>query len=112
MENNKLTRFEDLITVRLKEIDVEDQNTRQDRATVVLDQQSVGRLSRMDAMQQQAMANATHQRRLQEKSRLQAALQRITAGEFGYCADCGGDIPDARLDLNPAVQLCIGCARG
>ena len=112
MENNKLTRFEDLITVRLKEIDVEDQNTRQDRATVVLDQQSVGRLSRMDAMQQQAMANATHQRRLQEKSRLQAALQRITAGEFGYCADCGDDIPDARLDLNPAVQLCIGCARG
>ncbi len=100
------------IADRLSELDVEDVNTSGDRATVVLDQQSVGRLSRMDAIQQQAMANATHQRRQQERMRLNAALVRIDAGEFGYCLDCGDDISPKRLDLDPTATRCISCARG
>ena len=97
---------------RLAELDAEDTATKTDRATVTLDQQSVGRLSRMDAMQQQAMANATHQRRQQERSRLNAALARIKTDEFGICIDCGDDIAPKRLEANPTVLLCINCARG
>jgi RNA polymerase-binding transcription factor len=96
---------------RLSELEAEDKSTSQDRATVTLDQQSVGRLSRMDALQQQAMANATHQRRQNERIRLKAALKRLAEGEYGYCLDCGDDISPKRLDLDPTVALCITCAQ-
>jgi len=82
------------------------------RDTVTLDQTSVGRLSRMDAMQQQAMANATSGRRKAEIAQAKAALQRISDGEFGYCAECGDDIARKRLDHNPSAATCITCARG
>lgn len=82
-----------------------------DRAPVQLDQQSVGRLSRIDAMQVQAMALATEQRRKAELARVQAALVRLDSDDFGYCEICGEEIAAARLEHNPAVTTCIGCAR-
>lgn len=82
------------------------------RDTVTLDQQSVGRLSRMDAMQQQAMAQATHARRQQMRARIAAALERIDAGEFGWCEACGEAIPERRLALDPTLTRCVGCAAG
>ncbi|MEB8388619.1 TraR/DksA family transcriptional regulator [Rhodobacteraceae bacterium KMM 6894] len=81
------------------------------QAIVTLDQQAVGRLSRMDALQDQAMAKAQANRRAVQRKRLEAALARIEDGEFGYCEDCGDDIAPARLELDPAAQLCISCAR-
>jgi len=81
------------------------------RQTVALDQQSVGRLSRMDAMQQQQMANAEARRREQELLRVNAALMRMDyADEYGYCLSCGEDIPFKRLEIDPAAHLCVGCA--
>ncbi len=97
------------MTKRLTALEREDNETVSTRATVTLDQQSVGRLSRMDALQQQAMANATHQRRQQEKLRLRAALDRIAQGEFGYCTDCGETISEERLGLDPSLARCMDC---
>lgn len=82
----------------------------QARAPVQLDQQAVGRLSRMDAMQQQAMAQAEEGRRRIQCLRLQAALRRLDAGEYGDCLDCGEAIAPARLHLDPAAERCIVCA--
>ena len=79
---------------------------------VELDQQAVGRLSRMDALQNQAMAKAQQARRDQQVRRLQAALIRIDGGEFGYCEDCGDKIPHGRLDLDLAASKCVSCASG
>ena len=81
------------------------------RATVELDQTRVGRLSRMDALQQQAMALESNRRRTVELSRIEAALKRIDDGEYGYCLECGGEIATKRLDLDPTAPLCITCAR-
>lgn len=81
-----------------------------ERSPVTLDQASVGRLSRMDAMQQQAMALAAQQRRQTELARINAALLRIERDEFGYCLSCGDEIAEARLAHNPAVTTCIACA--
>ena len=80
------------------------------RAPVELDQQSVGRLSRMDAMQVQAMAKETERRRQGRIEALQAALKRIDGEEFGFCIACGEAIAEKRLDLDPAVSTCIDCA--
>ncbi|MBK5934241.1 TraR/DksA family transcriptional regulator [Rhodovulum imhoffii] len=77
---------------------------------VTLDQQSVGRLSRMDAMQQQAMAKATQARRKTQVRRIQAALTRLKEEEFGYCSECGEKIALARLEFDPTIPTCIGCA--
>ncbi|HSM42296.1 MAG TPA: TraR/DksA family transcriptional regulator [Afifellaceae bacterium] len=82
-----------------------------DRAPVELDQQAVGRLSRMDAMQRQAMAEASERARALEVQKIVAALHRIEDGEYGYCVECGEEISHKRLEIDPAASHCIGCAR-
>ncbi|MCG5536076.1 TraR/DksA family transcriptional regulator [Ectothiorhodospira mobilis] len=78
--------------------------------TVELDQSRTGRLSRMDALQGQAMARATEARAVERLRRIQAALRRMEAGEYGECVDCGESIARGRLEANPAVTRCIHCA--
>jgi len=80
------------------------------RATVALDQQAVGRLSRMDAMQAQAMAKAAGQRREVSLRRITQALKRVDDGEFGACEKCDEPINPKRLDFDPTATLCIACA--
>ncbi|MDN3521791.1 TraR/DksA family transcriptional regulator [Halomonas ramblicola] len=80
------------------------------RDTVMLDQTSVGRLSRMDALQGQAMAKAEEQRRQLALKRITAALTRIERGEYGECIECGEWIGRARLEWDPLVLKCIDCA--
>ena len=77
---------------------------------VELDQTRVGRLSRMDAMQAQAMSIETGRRRRQKLLQIDAALKRIEADDYGFCQECGEDIAPARLEVDPAVLLCINCA--
>ncbi len=112
MNESKQHAFRELILSRLSELEQEDALGEAGQATVQLDQQAVGRLSRMDAIQNQAMAKAQAARRIGEASRLRAALVRIDEGEFGFCEDCGDDIAPKRLELDPAAAKCIGCARG
>ncbi|MGV2184017.1 TraR/DksA family transcriptional regulator [Rhizobium rhizogenes] len=80
------------------------------RAPVVLDQQSVGRLSRMDAMQSQAMAQDITRRRQHRKVAIERALSRIRDGEFGYCVECGEPIAVRRLEIDPTFEACVRCA--
>lgn len=79
------------------------------RKVVELDQQSVGRLSRQDALQQQAMAKAQEQLRQRELQRIEQAMQRLEEGEYGYCLQCGEEIATARLAIDPMAELCINC---
>lgn len=84
--------------------------SREYRAPVELDQQSVGRLSRMDAMQQQAMAQDITRRRQHRKLAIERALSRISDSEFGYCAGCGEPIAVRRLEIDPTFEACVRCA--
>ena len=79
-------------------------------AIVELDQAKVGRLSRMDAMQAQAMAQASGHRRDANLRRIAAALQRLDDGSYGICLECDEPINPKRLDFDPATPLCINCA--
>lgn len=74
---------------------------------VVLDQTSVGRLSRMDALQAQAMALETQRRRQLEIQKINAALKRMEDGEYGYCIKTGEEIPLQRLELDPAAATIV-----
>jgi DnaK suppressor protein len=41
--------------------------------------------------------------------KIREALDRIDAGEFGECEDCGDQIGEARLKARPVTTLCIEC---
>ena len=79
-------------------------------AIVELDQSKVGRLSRMDAMQAQAMSKASAERREQMLRRIDAALVRVENDDYGICQECGEPINPKRLEFDPTVTLCIDCA--
>mgnify|MGYP001811882603 CR=1 FL=1 len=79
-------------------------------AVVELDQSKVGRLSRMDAMQAQAMAQASGQRREAMLRSIDAALRRIDDGSYGLCVDCEEPINPRRLEFDPTVLRCVDCA--
>lgn len=80
-----------------------------DAEVVELDQSRQGRLSRMDAMQQQAMAVAkrsTYQKQLRE---VLLAVKRMEEGDYGFCELCDAPIPFARLQIRPEAKLCLSC---
>lgn len=112
MDEQRMAEFRHRIEALLAELQDEDTRGQSGQATVELDQQAIGRLSRMDALQNQAMAKAGHARRNAQRTRLKAALGRIDEGEFGYCEDCGDEIGLGRLELDPAATRCISCANG
>ncbi|MDA7963427.1 TraR/DksA C4-type zinc finger protein [Ruegeria sp.] len=112
MNETDLQHFTRRIHDRLAELAAQSASGQAAQSVVELDQQAIGRLSRMDALQNQAMAKAQQVRRDQEVRRLQAALARMEEGEFGYCEDCGDPIPRGRLDLDLAASKCVSCASG
>ncbi len=76
---------------------------------VELDQQSIGRVSRIDAIQQQQMAIASLAQAEQQFKAIEKALARIADGDYGYCAQCGEPIAFQRLQVQPTANLCIDC---
>lgn len=108
--NIKLGNIREFLGLRRKELLDLIINGMETRTDIVLDPQRYGRLSRMDAIQQQAMDDETARRRDVELTRIDAALQRIDAGDFGYCTACDQPIALRRLENDPANPLCIGCA--
>ena len=99
------------LLARRAELEELSNQTDDERATVMLDQQSVGRLNRMDALQRQQMAKETFRRRQLELAKTEAALKRLEEGEYGWCADCGSEISARRLDVDLTAHLCIDCAK-
>ncbi|MEE9318293.1 MAG: TraR/DksA family transcriptional regulator [Rhodospirillales bacterium] len=93
-----------------EEIEELSEVTEEARQPVELDQTMVGRLSRMDALQTQAMQLETERRRGIEIRRIDAAIKRMDEGEFGHCVSCGVDIEPKRLENDPTTPTCFDCA--
>ncbi len=77
--------------------------------TVQLDQSRVGRLSRMDALQQQAMARAGQEQLTSRLLVVKRALVALQTGDYGFCEECGGSIDSARLQARPESLYCLRC---
>jgi DnaK suppressor protein len=92
------------------EIEAHSAMSAESRKPVELDQVSVGRLSRMDAMQQQAMAEAGERARMRDLVRIEMAERLIASGDYGFCEECGEEIPDKRLAIDPMATRCVKCA--
>ena len=71
--------------------------------------QPIGRISRVDAMQQQSMVKATregHRRRLDQ---VRLALAALEDDEYGLCRRCEEPIGFKRLKAKPETPLCVAC---
>ena len=105
------TNFKKMLLSELQDITNISLKTVKDRAPVELDQQAIGRLSRMDAMHQQSMDTAKEARRIERIRLIKVALKRLEEGNYGYCLNCDEPISNGRLKLDPTFSLCIECAK-
>ena len=78
--------------------------------TVHLDQTAVGRISRIDAIQQQQMALAEKRRGALQAKQVDRALKAMDEGSYGECARCGELIARRRLAVRPEAPFCMTCA--
>ena len=109
MKSTETKKFNIQLISLQNELKALQESSRDSTKPVELDQSRVGRLSRMDEMQGQQMAQASARRRQQQLTMIDGALRRIESGEFGICCICGEEIDSRRLAANPITTRCIGC---
>ena len=105
-------KFRKLLLAEKEDILSLEESGQESTQTVELDQTTVGRLSRMDAMQQQQMALASERQKKIRLDVIDRALKRIDDGDYGYCTSCDEGIPEKRLELDPATAICVKCLSG
>ena len=111
MGNLDLDWFRNQLVAKQSELSSLREMSAQSRETVTLDQSSVGRVSRIDAIQQQEIALAAERNRERELQRIKSALLKLDQGDYGYCVTCGEDIAEKRLRVDPAIPTCVDCAK-
>jgi DnaK suppressor protein len=109
MNQNDIQKFKKQLLDKQDDLRVLKKSLKQSAATVVLDQNSVGRLSRMDAMQAQQMAIESARCNDSNLLKLKAALIRIENDNYGYCEVCDEEIILGRLSIDPTVRNCVFC---
>lgn len=105
-----LTAMREKLSGLREDLDAVSATADESSQVVELDQARVGRLSRMDAMQAQAMSQASGRRREMMLEQIAAALGRIDNGDYGNCRSCEESINRKRLEFDPTAILCIDCA--
>lgn len=109
MNESEKARFRDKLKTLLSEIE-EYLEKSKDSAEAVSPDKGLGRLSRMEAMQDQQMVLELRRRRKRRKLEVINALTRLENDTFGRCIFCGGEISQNRLDAFPEVHTCVSCA--
>ena len=97
----------DLIRLR-EELQRQLEASREGVRPVDLDE-PIGRLTRMDAIQQQKRAEATRRDTQLRALQVNAALQRYDAGDYGFCVACEEPVGFARLKATPEATSCVDC---
>ena len=106
---DELIELEVLITEEIEKLNERSKESADERETISPDV-SIGRLSRLDAMQIQEIAKEGERRRQERLPRLEYALDLIDTGDYGKCERCGEWIAFARLKEQPETPLCSNCA--
>ncbi|MEX0891242.1 MAG: TraR/DksA family transcriptional regulator [Gemmatimonadota bacterium] len=77
---------------------------------VVLDQSAVGRLSRIDSLQNQGLTRNLQEREQAKLGQVVTAMRRMADDTYGVCVECAGPIPFERLQVFPETPTCAACA--
>jgi DnaK suppressor protein len=109
MTPERLNHFRERLQLLEREIQSDLDASKEASGVVELDT-SIGRLSRMDAMQNQQMALELRRRQEQQLQRIDNALKRIDQNRYGLCGRCKQPIAEERLEISPDVVMCVRCA--
>ena len=109
MTPERLSHFRDRLLALEKEIQATLEASKEASGVVELDT-AIGRLSRMDAMQNQQMALELRRRQENQLLRIKNALKRMDQGQYGLCGKCKKPIAEERLEVSPDVVMCVRCA--
>lgn len=71
---------------------------------------AIGRVSRMDAINNKSVNDAALRTAEERQRKLFAVLENVKNKDFGICRACHNPIPDARLLIRPESSLCVNCA--
>jgi len=93
----------------IQELDESLRGTAEASKPVELDQPAIGRVSRIDAIQQQKMLEANREAQQSRLALARSALRRFDEDEYGDCQRCGEEIAFARLEARPESLYCIEC---
>ena len=110
MNTQRRKEFEKLIAEEI----VKTEKTVADYSQMVIPEppdSAIGRVSRMDAINNRSVAEAGLRQAQDKLNKLQFALSKVDTDEFGICRRCGGDIPLGRLALMPQSLYCVNCAK-
>lgn len=72
---------------------------------------AIGRISRMDAINNRSVNEATLRQTEQSLIKLNKALQDIDLPNFGQCKKCGNEIQLGRLKFRPQSIFCMNCVQ-
>ena len=109
LSNEQLNELRaDLIALRV-ELSGLLQRSKHAAKPVTLDQQAIGRVSRIDAIQQQKMVQANRHRQQLRLTQVGAALKAMDHDEYGWCRRCEEPIGWARLKVKPETRICLQC---
>ena len=106
----QLRRLEDELGRALAKLEASMRTTGEALKPVKLDQTAVGRLSRIDTLQNQGLTRNLREREEAKLGQIATAFQRLEAGTYGVCVECGGDIPFGRLEVFPETPTCTPCS--
>lgn len=109
LSTGNLQQLRDLLLQSQSELEQQLNISRMAAGVVKLDQTTVGRVSRVDAMQQQSMAVSTREMALKRLKKVKLALKNLEEECYGYCERCDEDIPVKRLLAQPEANLCLIC---
>ena len=83
----------------------------EDMAKPVAPENSIGRVSRMDAINNKSVNDAALRKAETKLNGLKSALDRLQDSDFGLCVRCNNEIPLGRILLMPHARTCVNCAR-
>ena len=82
----------------------------EDAAAAVEPDKGLGRLSRMEAMQDQQLVMEMRRRKKRQLAEVKSAILRLEMGNYGTCIFCGKEISPERLAAAPEIQTCMSCS--
>ena len=109
LTESELTELRDELERQLGKLERSMTVTDEALKTVELDQSAVGRLSRIDSLQNQGLAKGLREREMVSLALIQEAMRRLDAGTYGLCTECGGEVGVGRLFVFPESATCEPC---
>ena len=109
MEHSEKEKYLTLLQESLAEVEGYLKSS-EDAAAAVAPDKGLGRLSRMEAMQDQQLVMEMRRRKKRQLAEIKSAISKLDMGNYGICIFCGGEISGERLEVTPEVQTCIRCS--